>query len=53
MFPPEYAVAGWFRWFGSSSGWYMTYRLTMNNKTDNQDASRLGDRTLALFIHSN
>jgi hypothetical protein len=31
----------------------MAYRLTMNNKPDNQDASRLGDRTLALFMHPN
>ena len=53
MFPTEYAVAGWFKWIGGSSGWYMSYRLTMNNKTDNQDASRLGDRALALFLHSN
>ena len=53
MFPVEYAVAGWFKWIGGSSGWYMSYRLTMNNKTDNQDASRLGDRALALFLHSN
>ena len=55
MFPPEYCVTGWFKWVGASTanGWHMTYRLTMNNKPDNQDASRLGDRTLALFTHSN
>ena len=31
----------------------MNYRLTTNNKTDNQDATLLGDRDLALFAHSN
>jgi len=35
MFPNEYAVVGWFKWVGPMSGWYMNYRLTMNNKTDN------------------
>ena len=31
----------------------MAFRFTINNKPDNQDASRLGDRTLALFLHPN
>jgi hypothetical protein len=31
----------------------MAYRFTINNLADNQDASRLGDRTLALFLHPN
>ena len=53
MFPTEYSVSGWFKWMGSQSGWYMAYRLTMNNKVDNQDASRLGDRDLSVFLHSN
>jgi hypothetical protein len=53
IFPQEYSVAGWFKWNGTYNGWHMAYRFTMNNKTDNQDASRLGDRTLALFLHPN
>ena len=53
MFPNEYSVSGWFKWVGGQSGWYMAYRLTMNNKTDNQDASRLGDRDLSVFLHEN
>ncbi len=53
MFPPEYCVAGWFKWTGTYEGWHMAYRLTINNKPDNQDASRLGDRTLAVFLHPN
>jgi len=53
MFPPEYFVAGWFKWSGPYVGWHMAYRLTMNNKADNSDASKLGDRTLSLFLHPN
>jgi len=53
MFPPEYFVAGWFKWSGAYVGWHMAYRLTMNNKADNSDASKLGDRTLSLFLHPN
>jgi hypothetical protein len=53
MFPHEYSVGGWFKWTGAFNGWHMMYRLTINNKPDNQDASRLGDRTLAVFFHPN
>jgi hypothetical protein len=53
LFPPEYSVGGWFKWSGAFNGWHMMYRFTINNKPDNQDASRLGDRTLAVFFHPN
>jgi len=53
MFPPEYFVSGWFKWTGTYSGWHLAFRLTINNKPDNQDASRLGDRTLCTFLHPN
>jgi len=53
MFPPEYFVAGWFKWAGAYNGWHTQFRLTINNKPDNQDASRLGDRTLSVFLHPN
>jgi hypothetical protein len=53
MFPHEYCVGGWFKWSGAFNGWHMMYRFTINNKPDNQDASRLGDRTLAVFFHPN
>lgn len=52
-FPHEYSVGGWFKWNGAYSGWHSIFRLTINNKTDNQDASRLGDRVLNLWVHPN
>ena len=53
MFPPEYFVSGWFKWTGPYNGWHMAFRLTTNNKPDNSDASKLGDRTLSMFMHPN
>lgn len=53
MFPPEYSVSGWFKWTGPYNGWHLVFRLTTNNKPDNQDASRLGDRTLTIFDNPN
>jgi hypothetical protein len=53
MFPPEYSVSGWFKWAGPYAGWHLVFRLTTNNKADNQDASRLGDRTITVFDHPN
>lgn len=51
MFPNEYAVVGWFKWIGGYNGWHLLFRLTINGKPDNQDGSRLGDRTLAVWAH--
>jgi hypothetical protein len=53
MLPPEYSVSGWWKWTGTYNGWCSVYRLTMNNKPDNQDAGRLGDRTITLFDNPN
>ena len=46
-------MTGWFKWTGTYNGWHMIYRFTINNKPENQDASRLGDRTLALWANPN
>lgn len=49
-FPPEYSISGWFKWQGIySADNHLIYRFTINNKPDNLDDKRLGDRTLAVF----
>jgi hypothetical protein len=51
-FPPEYSVSGWFRWDGPyAADWHLIFRLTINNKADNQDYQRLGDRVLSVFAN--
>jgi hypothetical protein len=52
-FPDEYSVSGWFKWVGDYKGaWHLVFRFTTNDKPDNQDASRLGDRTLTIFANN-
>jgi hypothetical protein len=52
MFPPEYSVSGWFKWVGDyKAEWHLVFRFTLNDKPDNQDLSRMGDRTLTIFAH--
>ena len=37
-FPHEYSVSGWFKWVGPyTADWHLVFRLTNNNKPDNQD----------------
>lgn len=51
-FPHEYAVAGWFKWTGDyNADWHLIFRLTTNNKPDNSDYQKLGDRTLTVFAN--
>ena len=51
-FPPEYSVSGWFKWSGVyTADWHLVFRFTINNKPDNGDASKLGDRTLAVWAN--
>jgi hypothetical protein len=51
-FPPEYSISGWFKWQGIyTADWHLVYRFTINNKPDNSDASKLGDRTLTVFAN--
>jgi hypothetical protein len=54
MLPPEYSVSGWWKWVGPyTADWHLVFRLTMNNKPDNQDAGRHGDRDLTVFANKN
>lgn len=48
QFPEEKAVSGWFRWQLPipRSGWFSTWRLTINDPATLTDHSKLGDRTL-------
>jgi hypothetical protein len=51
-FPTEYSVSGWFKWDGEYKGdWHSVFRLTINNKADNADYRRLGDRVLTVFAN--
>jgi hypothetical protein len=53
-FPLEYSVSGWYQWSGAfTADWHLVFRLTINNKADNQDYQRLGDRTLTIFANKN
>lgn len=54
-FPDEYSVSGWWKWAGplNPSDWPNVFRLTMNNKADNQNAQRLGDRVLQCHYQNN
>jgi hypothetical protein len=49
-FPDEYSVAGWFRWSPTTmSPWHLAFRVHINKGDENSNASKLGDRTLALW----
>lgn len=51
-FPGEYAVSGWWKWEGNYiNDWHLIFRLTINNRKNNEDYKRLGDRTLAAFAN--
>jgi hypothetical protein len=52
MLQDEYAVSGWYKFSPPQQVWHGVFRLTMNNKPDNRDASRLGDRDLVVFLHN-
>ena len=53
-FPTEYSVSGWYKWVGPyTADWHLVFRLTMNNKPDNTDASKHGDRDLTIFANRN
>lgn len=53
-FPLEYSVSGWFKWKPFEQiPWRFLFRLTINDKASNKDASVLGDRTLALWHGQN
>lgn len=52
-FAPEYAVAGWFKWNGNYQGaWHFLFRLTMNNKADNQDVRKMGDSVFTVYANN-
>lgn len=52
-FPVEYSVGAWFKWEGDYvTNWHMLFRFTTNDKPENQDYARAGDRTLAVFANS-
>lgn len=52
MFPNEYSCSGWFKWspLKNQKPWHLGFRLTINDKDINKNASRLGDRTLAFWV---
>jgi hypothetical protein len=51
-FPSTYSVQGWFKWTtgAAQQPWHAMFRLTSNLPADNQNAKRLGDRSLSAFL---
>ena len=51
-FPPEYSISGWFRWGGPYTvEWHLIFRLSIVQRTENQNSGRLGDRTLTAWAN--
>ena len=51
-FAVEYSVSGWFKKTDEyRADVHNVFRLTSNNKPENTDDKKLGDRTLAAFAH--
>lgn len=50
----EYAVFGHFKWTppANRGEWHLLFRLSSTERAQNGDASSLGDRDLAVFVHS-
>jgi hypothetical protein len=51
-FPSVYSLQGWFKWAegAQQQPWHTMYRMTLNSPAENENAKRLGDRTLAAFV---